>query len=152
MYFSRNSSRTGESNLIDVLLHLLFGHPHAAVADRDRACHFIHADRYAEVTRLAFEFADGCKRFQLLRSIHGIGDDLTQEYLMVAVQEFFDDGEYIVARYPDCSFLTHSVLLSVNVLFVSIPSKGTTNPVPQGPELTIWRILSFRLPFSLPND
>ena len=64
-------------------------------------CLLVYADYHLEFTHLALEITFACQCLQLLSCIYCIADNLANEYLMIAVQEFFDDGEYILCSNPD---------------------------------------------------
>ena len=104
----------GEGDLVDVAIDLVGRHAHAAVGDDELA--FLRADADREVAQLALELADGGQRLELLRGVDGVRDQLAEEDLVVAVEEFFDDGEDVFTGYANVplGFLfCHSGLLSI---------------------------------------
>jgi hypothetical protein len=45
--------------------------------------------------------------FYFLRGIHGIAHQLPQKDLMIGVEKFFDDREYVLGIDGDVSFFLH---------------------------------------------
>ena len=99
-----------EGNLVDVLVNLLLGHAHAVVADGDGALLLVEGDADGQVAQLAVEVALQLHGLQLLRGIDGVRHHLAQENLMVGIEELFDDGEDVLCRNPDVTFL-HDVMV-----------------------------------------
>ena len=66
---------------------------------------------HRQVAQLAGVIARRSQRFQLLRGIHRIGHEFPQEYFMVGIEEFFNDGEDILGSNPDFSVLHMLVFL-----------------------------------------
>ena len=98
----------GESDLVDVFIDLLSGHAYSVIRDRQGLLILIYGHAYTQIAQIAFHFADRRQRLQFLRRIYGIGNQLTQKDLMIRIQKFLDDGEYIVTRYPNITF-AHSI-------------------------------------------
>jgi hypothetical protein len=86
----------GKSYLVDVFLHFFLRHAHAVIADGKCLFVLIQLHFYGEVARFFIEFRNGRKRFELLRGIYGIGNQLAQENFLVGVKEFLDDGKNIL--------------------------------------------------------
>ena len=91
--------------LVDVLVDFFLGHSDASVADGERALVFVEADVDGQVAQLSLEVALVGECLQLLRGVDGIADHLAQEYFMITVEKFFDDGENVLGRNPDVAFL-----------------------------------------------
>ena len=60
------------------------------------------------VAGLALEVAEIGEGAELLRSVDGVGNKFAKEYLVVAVEEFFDDRENVLGSNSYCAFL-HSI-------------------------------------------
>ena len=56
-------------------------------------------------TETSLEIAYGGQGFQFLGGVDGIRNQFSQEDFMIAVQEFLDNGEYVIGCYPNRSFL-----------------------------------------------
>src|SRR5690606_21277397 len=72
-------------------------------------------DKLAE---LALELPQRRQALDLLRGIHGVGDQFAQENLIIRIQKLLDDGKYVfrmdgnTARFRQvCFFCCHSYLL-----------------------------------------
>ena len=102
---------TRESDLVDILIHLLGCHTDTVVLYGKGLFLFINKYAHACVTQLAFGFAYGGEGFQFLGSIYRITNQLTEKNLVVRIQKFLDDGEDIIWCYPDISFLAHKYIL-----------------------------------------
>ena len=87
---------TGEGNLVDVAVHLFGCHADAVVGDSECLFLLVDEDAYTKVAEFAFGIAHRGEGLELLRGIDGVADEFAQEYLMVAVEELFDDGEDVV--------------------------------------------------------
>ena len=98
--------RAGESDLVDVFIHLLGGHSDTMIGNGQGLLGLIYTYAHAKVAQVALHFTNGRQSLQFLRSIHGIRDQLTQEDLMIRIQKFLDDGEDIITRHPNITF-TH---------------------------------------------
>ncbi len=96
--------RTGEGNLVDVLIHLFCTHADTMILNRQGLLIFIYKYAYARVAQIALGFAYAGQCFEFLRGIHGIRNQLTKKNLMVAVQKFLNHGENVIRRYPNRSF------------------------------------------------
>ena len=92
-----------ERNLVDVAIHLLGRHAHAAVGDGQRARGGIRRDMNRQVAQLALRLADRREFLQLLGRIHGIRNQLAQENFVIRIQKFLDYGKDILRRNPDFS-------------------------------------------------
>ena len=99
---------TRKRDLVNVLIHLLCGHSYSVITHRKRLFIFINNDAYACITQVAFHFAYRRQRLQFRCRIYGITDQLTKKYLVVGIQKFLDDGEYIITCHPNITF-THIV-------------------------------------------
>ena len=97
----------GEGNLVDVLVDLLGRHADAAVGDGERAGLLIEGDADGEVAQVAGEVACRGEGLHLLRGVHGVADHLAKEYLVVGIQKLLDDGEDVLRRYSNITFLFH---------------------------------------------
>ena len=98
--------RAGESDLVDVFIHLLGGHSDTMIGNGQGLLGLINTYAHAKVAQITLHFTNGRQSLQFLRSIDGIGDQLTQEDLMIRIQKFLDDGEDIITRHPNITF-TH---------------------------------------------
>ena len=82
------------------------------VTHRQRLLLLINSYAYSRVTQVTFHLAHGRQGLQFTRRIHRITDQLTQEDLMIGIQKFLDDREYIITRHPNITF-THIVLILI---------------------------------------
>ena len=71
----------------------------------------IHINPDGQVTQFSFKFAHRSQCFQLLSGINCIGNQFPQEYLMVRVKEFLNDGENVLRGNIDFTFLHRSTIL-----------------------------------------
>ena len=94
-----------ESDLVDILVDLLLGHADTMVTDGDRAFVGIEVHADCQVAQFFLIFALSGKCLHLLCGIDGIGYHLAEEYLVIAIEKLFDDGEYILGCNPDVTFL-----------------------------------------------
>jgi len=92
-----------EGDLVDVAVDVAGVHADASVRHCQRASLFVNFDTHVQLTQLALELAEGGEGLQFLRGVDGVGHQLAQEYLMVAVQELLDDGEDVFGCYPNFS-------------------------------------------------
>ena len=90
-----------ESNLVDIFVDIVGGHSDTVVADGQRSGLGVDLHCHLGVAYLTLEVAERRERAELLGSVHGIADELTQKNFVVAVEEFLYDGEYIFGRNPN---------------------------------------------------
>ena len=109
--------RTGERDLVDVFIHLLGGHSDTMVGNGQGLLGLINTYAHAKVAQITLHFTNGRQSLQFLRSIDGIGDQLTQEDLVIRIQKFLDDGEDIITRHPNITF-THIICILKNSLLL----------------------------------
>ena len=83
----------GESDLVDILVDFFGCHTDTTVGNGD--CLVVELNPDGQVAHLTFELADGSQCLQLLRRIDGIGNQLTKENLVVAVQKLLDNRENV---------------------------------------------------------
>ena len=107
---------TRECDLVDVLVHLLGRHAHAAVRHGQRLLLLVRGHMDGQVAQIALHFADRRKGLQLLGGIHGVRDQLAQEDFMLRIEEFLDDGEDVLRRDSDFSVF-HSLIVVVLLIF-----------------------------------
>ena len=100
LIFCQKLLRTGECYLINIFIYVSLVHANATVADCQRAGSLIDAYTHIHLPELAFEVAESRESLEFLSGIDGIAHQFAQKYLMVAVQELFDNGEYIFCSYP----------------------------------------------------
>ena len=67
---------TRESDLVDVLLHLVLGHPHPGIRHGDGLLLLIHAHADGQIAQLLLALAGTHQRFELLGGINGIRHQL----------------------------------------------------------------------------
>ena len=118
-----------EGNLVDILVNLLLGHAHAVVADGDGALLLVEADADGQVAHVAVEVALQLHGLQLLRGIDGVRHHLAEENLMVGIEKLFDDGEDVLGRNPDVTFL-HSAMSICLVVHFHRPTCAKSLPLP----------------------
>ena len=109
LVFVEEFFRTRESNLVDVFVYLVGCHAHAVVRYGKSTGLFINSHINFQITCFSLVFADRSQSLHLLAGIHGIGNQLTQKYLVIRIQKLFNHGEYILRRYPYVS-LFHDIL------------------------------------------
>ena len=124
----------GESYLVDVAVDLIGGHAYAVVGDGERFLTLINNDAYAQVAQVAFGIADGGEGFEFLCGVYGVGNQFTEEDLVVAVEEFFDDRKDVFRGYMNITFHMIDVL---NFAFVGLERilpfvESSTKTVPKG--------------------
>ena len=101
--------RAREGDLVDILVNLLGRHTDTTIRDRDRTVVELHAD--CQVAHLALELANRGQCFQLLGRVDSVRHQLTQEDLMITIQEFLNDREYILRCYSNVSLRAHIIFL-----------------------------------------
>ena len=109
LVFIEEVGNAREGNLVDVLVDFLGCHADASVADGKRLCLLVEGHANSQVAQLTLVVAAIGQRLHLLCGIDGVRDHLAQEYFMIAVEKLFDDGEYVLCRNPDVTFL-HSCM------------------------------------------
>ena len=109
----------GESDLVDELIHLFGRHADAMVGDGEGFLGFVDDDADTQVAEVTLGFADRGERLQFGRCIDGVRDQFAQEDLMVRIQKFLNDGEDVIACYPNISF-THMIVFLVYRIILSI--------------------------------
>ena len=92
---------TREGYLIDITVDLLGRHTDTAIGDSKGLGRRIDTDMYGQIAQLTAELALRGQRLEFLRSIHSVRNQLTKENLMIRIEEFFDDGEYVFRRHSD---------------------------------------------------
>jgi len=118
-----------EGDLVDVAVHLLGRHAHAAVRHGQRLPLLVRRDANCEVAQLALCFAHRREGFELLRRIHGVRDQFAQEDFVVRIEEFLDHGEDILRGDSDFSVF-HSRIVLFSVIFrFTAPTNGVPAPV-----------------------
>ena len=92
-----------ECDLVDVAVDFIGCHADTAVGYGQRLFLLVDGDMDREVAQFALDFAERRKGFQLLGSIYGIGNQLTQKDFVIRVEEFLDYGEDVFRRNSDFS-------------------------------------------------
>ena len=125
--------RAGESDLVDVLVHLVLSHADAVVCKADTLLvgADAHPDRVLFSLRLA-EIADQCKLLQLRDRIASVGHHFTHENIVVRIEPFLYDRKNLVAVDGKiAAFCRHIksplVFLSLKLIIVQIEQKSTKN-------------------------
>ena len=113
-----------EGNLVDVFVNLLLGHADTVVADGDGTLVGIEVDAYGQVAQIVLVLTVSSEGLHLLCGVDGVADHLAEEYLMIAVEKLFDDGEDVLSRNPDVTFL-HSVVF-ISSCFRLLPVEPST--------------------------
>ena len=83
LIFLKEVSNARESYLVDIAVNLLLGHSYAMVRDSQCASLLVKVYAHARIAYLTLEVALLGESLEFLRSINGIADHLTQEYLMI---------------------------------------------------------------------
>ena len=130
-----------EGYLIDVLLDLLSSHTDTTVTDSDRLSISIEANGDLQVTQLTLELACRGQCTQLLRSIYGIGYQLTKENIMFTVEELLDDGEDVLTRHPNLTLLTHRVYSLSCMMDIRVSAFPYSKRMPHLYSTPIWQAL-----------
>ena len=95
----------GEGDLVDVLVDLLLAHADAGIADGQRLGLAVEDDVHLGAVGIAFDFANPDQGLALLSGVDGVGDELPQENLVVAVKELLDDRKDVFRLYVDLALL-----------------------------------------------
>ena len=95
--------RAGEGHLVDVLVHLFGGHANASVYNADLLLFLIDLHANGQVAQFAFELSQVGEVLDFIGGVNGVGNQFPQEDFVVAVEEFFDDGENVFRRNIDFS-------------------------------------------------
>ena len=64
---------------------------------------FIQLDTYRKLSELRVTLARSGESLHLLGCIYGIGYEFSEEDLVVRVEKFLDDREYVLGGYSNCS-------------------------------------------------
>ena len=96
---------SGEGDLVDVLVDFLLAHADSGIADGQRLGLAVEDDVHLGAVGVAFDFTNPDKGLALLCSVHGVGDELPQENLVVAIQELLDDRKDVFRLYVDLALL-----------------------------------------------
>ena len=75
------------------------------VGDGQRASLFVERYAHGEVAELALELAFLCQGLHLLCCVNSVGHHLTEENLVIRIEELFDYGEDVLCSNPDITFL-----------------------------------------------
>ena len=112
--------RTGEGNLIDILLDLLCGHTDTVILEGDGLMLGIddHIDSALIICRLR-PLADEAQLLQLRDRITCVGDLLTYEDILIGIHPLLDDREYVFRIDRKCTLLCHTIYLLYYVDFIS---------------------------------
>ena len=97
--------RAWEGYLVDILVDVVGGHAYATVGDGECAGFFVDLDFDTHFAELTFVFAEWREGLELLGGVDGVGYKFAEKYLIVGIEEFFDDREYVFGRYSYLSFL-----------------------------------------------
>ena len=103
LVFFHEFLRAGKGHLVDVFFYIFGSHADAAVDDADLFLLLVHLHANRQVAHFAFELAQIGQVLQFVGGVHRVGDQLPQEDFVVAVEEFFDDGENILRGDIDFS-------------------------------------------------
>ena len=91
---------TGEGDLVDVLLHLRLAHAQAVIGDGNGLLIRVYGNLYLifHAFRLVI-LPHQLQLFQLGDGIAAVGNQLTIENIVVGIQPFLNDREYIFTVY-----------------------------------------------------
>ena len=103
--FFEEVCRPGEGDLVDVTVDFFGRHTDTVVAHREGAGFFVDFDGYFQVVEATLKLAFGREGAEFLCGVYGVGNDFAEENLVIAVEEFFDDGEDVFGRNADVTFL-----------------------------------------------
>ena len=110
---------TGECNLVDVFVNIFGCHAYAVVADCECAGFLIDRNRDLKLAYFAFEIAERRECAEFLSCIDSVRHEFAEEYFVVAVEKFFDNGKNVLGCYTDCTFLHgYSVFLCFTLYFL----------------------------------
>ena len=73
----------GEGDLVDIFLHLFFGHTDTAVDDAEGFGIFVHLHLDGHVAQFHIGLAEAHQGFHLLRSVYSVGNQFPKEYFLV---------------------------------------------------------------------
>ena len=110
--FSKESFRAGKRDVVDVLLDLVRGHSDTVVRHLDGLVG--GADFDVDPRLVIFrqrKRAHHIQLFELCDGIAAVGDQLSVENIVIAVQPFLDNGEHILTVNGQRSFFCHNTLL-----------------------------------------
>ena len=106
--FFHELGSAGKRDLVDVFLDLVGRHANSAVTDGQGFLLFVELYFHLQVAEWSLVLTQGGQAFDLLRSIYCVGNQLPQEYFMIRIKKFFDDGEDILRVYGDGTFFLHT--------------------------------------------
>lgn len=90
--------------MVDVFVNFLGGHANTTIADGKCFSLFVNGYMYCEVAQLAFEVALHGQSFELLCSVNCVAYYFAKKNLVIAVEEFLDNREYVLCGYTDITF------------------------------------------------
>ena len=98
LVFIHEGFRTGEGNVVDILLHLIRGHAKSVIGNLNGLALGIqnHVNSCLPALR-KLRFSHHFQLLQLCNCIAAIGNQLTIENIMVTVQPFLDNREHVLA-------------------------------------------------------
>ena len=96
LVFCQEIGGAGESDLVDILLHLVSGHTKAVVAESQRLLLRVNNDvyfRFVFVRELVL--AHHLQLLQLGDGVAAVGNELTEEDIVIRIEPLLDDRENI---------------------------------------------------------
>ena len=124
LVFFEEFARAGEGNLVDVAIEFVFGHTDTVVNHLEGFGGLVQFNAHFQVVERKFEVARICQGLHLLLRIHGVGDQLAQENLVIRVEEFLDDRENIFGGHSNSTFV------AFHIYFIFICLHHSVRPSP----------------------
>jgi len=106
---------TGESYLVDILLNLLCGHPDSGIRHCNGLLLLVYIDPDGQITQISLIITHRSQCFQLLCCINCIRYQFSQEYLMIRVEEFFNDGKNVFRSNFNLTFCHYIICLDFTI-------------------------------------
>ena len=101
LVFLKEFLGAGECNLVDIFFDVIGIHADSMIGNGECAGFFVDGHFHIHLAELTLEFSERGEGFKFLGSVDGVGNELAQKNLMVAVKEFFDNGENVFGCNPD---------------------------------------------------
>ena len=96
---------TRKGYLVDVFVYLFCRHTYAIIAYGECSGFFVETYTNLQIVGFAFKLACCSKRAQLLCCIDSVRYQLAKEDVVVGIEEFLNDREYVLCRYTYFTFL-----------------------------------------------
>ena len=88
---------TGKGDLSNIFFNLLFRHADPVIFYGERLCLFVHRNLNAVFFIRCRSLAKLDQFFKLCNGVNAVGNDFSEENILVGIEPFFDDGHHVFA-------------------------------------------------------